>query len=216
LENVRLRKLDKLHAKLYCTPGGVLIGSSNASADGLGQEGAELSGTVELNTFIAAEAFAAEAEAWFDERWKAAQPIYEAIIESIRHLYERNRAHREQNPTLNADLPPNMPERELAERILMRFLEKAKEIQAEAWRTDVTPVTAAQLMDTDPKWRADYTQFVGDPYGNGERKRKINPLQGKYLWQKLPAVSGGEFDAKQPSIFGSSTHLLPLLPPNGT
>lgn len=52
-----VRKCSSLHAKIYWTPGAVVIGSSNVSANGLGFEGAELSGLLEANALVTNEVF---------------------------------------------------------------------------------------------------------------------------------------------------------------
>ena len=69
---VSVRYFNKLHAKLYCTPAGIIIGSSNASSNGLGSEGQELSGNVELDAAVSSPAFTKAAEKWFDKRWAKA------------------------------------------------------------------------------------------------------------------------------------------------
>ncbi|HLW90446.1 MAG TPA: phospholipase D family protein [Roseiarcus sp.] len=47
LPNVELRWFDHLHAKIFWTPACAVVGSANASTNGLGQEGKETSGLVE-------------------------------------------------------------------------------------------------------------------------------------------------------------------------
>ena len=47
-----VRTRDRLHAKVWLTDRGAIVGSSNVSANGLGFEGDELKGSIEANVFI--------------------------------------------------------------------------------------------------------------------------------------------------------------------
>jgi hypothetical protein len=62
----RVKTLDRLHAKLWLTNKGAVVGSSNASANGLGQEGLETSGLVEINLLVRDPAVLRELRSWFD------------------------------------------------------------------------------------------------------------------------------------------------------
>ncbi len=66
---VQMRYLNGLHAKLYWTRGGMAVGSSNASANGLGDEGTELNGNVGLNVLLRSPSMLQQAEKWFDRLW---------------------------------------------------------------------------------------------------------------------------------------------------
>lgn len=66
---VQMRYLNGLHAKLYWTRGGMVVGSSNASANGLGDEGTELNGNVGLNVLLRSPSMLQQAEKWFDRLW---------------------------------------------------------------------------------------------------------------------------------------------------
>ena len=59
---VRVLQSDDLHAKVYLFPGGAVIGSSNASANGLSLQGAECAGWNEANVFTADPGFLAGLE----------------------------------------------------------------------------------------------------------------------------------------------------------
>jgi hypothetical protein len=66
---IEVRYLKGLHAKLYCMEHGAVVGSSNASANGLGDENEDLSGTIELNAFFDERSVQAAAEKWFERHW---------------------------------------------------------------------------------------------------------------------------------------------------
>lgn len=108
---VSVRYFNKLHAKLYCTPGGIIIGSSNASSNGLGSEGQELSGNVELSAEVNSPVFRTVAETWFDKRWAKAvdQEVDEDLAERARPAWKRRQAHGPRSPptTLLAELAAN-------------------------------------------------------------------------------------------------------------
>lgn len=90
--HVEVRYVSGLHAKLYSTPGGVVVGSSNASANGLGFEGHELTGNVELNVLIKDRPLRTKAEAWFDQLWEEGGYVDDEVAESARTVWSGRRA----------------------------------------------------------------------------------------------------------------------------
>lgn len=70
-----VRSLDRLHAKVYISNSQVLIGSANASANGLGSEGAESTKWQELGVLMSNEGLVEEAKRWFEQRWKLGREI---------------------------------------------------------------------------------------------------------------------------------------------
>jgi len=91
---IEVRYLNGLHAKLYCTQKGAIVDSSNASANGLGDEDAELAGNIELNVLFDAKSLQVAAEVWFDQHWKDAEDnvVDEDIAESARAVWKRRRS----------------------------------------------------------------------------------------------------------------------------
>lgn len=63
-ENVTVRQSDKLHGKVYSFPDAALIGSANASANGLSFEGPELSGWHEACLVTEHEDAVADVKRW--------------------------------------------------------------------------------------------------------------------------------------------------------
>jgi hypothetical protein len=92
-EKVRTR--DGLHAKAWIADTGCVLGSSNASANGLGHEANEIEGLIEANLAFpspSAEALAGW-EAWFEEQvWKNARPLDNEMLEKaeLRWRWRRN------------------------------------------------------------------------------------------------------------------------------
>jgi hypothetical protein len=63
---VHVRQFDKLHGKMYLFDDCVIIGSSNASANGLSLQGSEISGWHEANLITDDKTVYSDAEAWFN------------------------------------------------------------------------------------------------------------------------------------------------------
>jgi hypothetical protein len=61
-----VKRCDRLHAKVWITDRGPVIGSSNASCNGLGSEADEMSGSIEANLFVDEPSTVSEIKAWFD------------------------------------------------------------------------------------------------------------------------------------------------------
>jgi HKD family nuclease len=95
LGNKNVKKLPGLHAKLYWTPCGLILGSSNASANGLGYEGKEVVADSELNVLVYDEKTIKDAGAQFQKWWKDdATDIDDDDIERIESLWRSRRGRR--------------------------------------------------------------------------------------------------------------------------
>jgi len=75
----------RLHAKVYWTPGRAIIGSSNASANGLAIEGEALNSWAEANVLIDDKPTLDQIERWFKLRLEEPYPNETYLIEK-RHL----------------------------------------------------------------------------------------------------------------------------------
>ncbi|CAO4135273.1 phospholipase D-like domain-containing protein [Methylorubrum extorquens] len=69
-----IRTLDDFHSKLSVVGDVAIVGSSNASSNGLGFEGARAAGNVEANALITEPTFVAEALQRFNLSWERAPP----------------------------------------------------------------------------------------------------------------------------------------------
>jgi hypothetical protein len=61
----RARQHDKLHAKVIWTPRGAIVGSANASSNGLPQEDLEAAGLIEAGIYLEDRATLDEIQSWF-------------------------------------------------------------------------------------------------------------------------------------------------------
>jgi hypothetical protein len=94
---VSVRTMDGMHAKVWCVGDVAIVGSANASANGLGFEGKEVSGNIEAAVLVRDAAFALKVRTWFDDLWidrVAARPVGKTEIEEARLLWKRRRSSR--------------------------------------------------------------------------------------------------------------------------
>jgi PLD-like domain len=89
-----IKSQDGLHAKVYLTPDAVIIGSANASANGLGEEADEIDLALEVAALITDETVRADASQWFECMWSDACPVNIQAVKSSRPFWESNRSKR--------------------------------------------------------------------------------------------------------------------------
>ena len=77
---IKVKTHPRLHAKIYVTPQAAIVGSSNASTNGLTDEGSATKGWIEANVASEDQAFVAEVQGVFDEVWKAGDKVDEAAV----------------------------------------------------------------------------------------------------------------------------------------
>ncbi|NYE28532.1 hypothetical protein HDE78_001484 [Rhodanobacter sp. K2T2] len=84
--------LPRLHAKAFISENGVLVGSANASANGLGSEGTEATRWHELGILSDDPSAIASAQQWFERKWEAGRSITPALLKKARENWkERQR-----------------------------------------------------------------------------------------------------------------------------
>ena len=71
----KVRSANRLHAKTFLGENEIAVGSANASASGLGLEGAEANQWYELGMISSDITAINAAKAWFEELWDGALPI---------------------------------------------------------------------------------------------------------------------------------------------
>lgn len=87
-----IKQMDKLHAKVYLANGRAIVGSSNASANGLSFQGDDLKGWVEANLFAQEDALTRQLDDWFEKLWKEeARPIKEKDLLTAELSWSRRR-----------------------------------------------------------------------------------------------------------------------------
>jgi PLD-like domain len=87
------KTIDGLHAKVYCSAKAVIVGSSNASRNGLKYDENLTSGSIEANVLIRDPKIIRDVSAWFDEYWdsKLATLVNPDLIKEAEPLFVRNR-----------------------------------------------------------------------------------------------------------------------------
>ena len=80
LENVKLRSLENLHAKVIRGNSGAVIGSANFSSNGLGLEGSESRHWLEAGVFTDEATQIQSIDAWYKEVWDKAFEIDEMAL----------------------------------------------------------------------------------------------------------------------------------------
>ena len=91
----QVKLVDGMHAKVYWTPNGVIVGSANASANGLGEEGAdETCDNTEVGLYTDDPTVLKDTLDWFDEQWTEGTPVDEPLLRRADELWKRRRANR--------------------------------------------------------------------------------------------------------------------------
>jgi hypothetical protein len=85
-----VRTRNGLHAKVVITGTSVFVGSANASANGLGQEGVEAN-NVEAAALIQNVEFLRQAQDWFDAMWADSREVTADVISAIRPIWRERR-----------------------------------------------------------------------------------------------------------------------------
>ncbi|MEP9369987.1 phospholipase D family protein [Xanthobacter sp. VNH20] len=94
----------RLHAKVYWTPKAAVIGSSNASTNGLAVEGAELGSWAEANILVTDPVVLKNIEEWFDRRLRDAYPIEDTHLKIATELWKRRARSAPPGARLSSDL----------------------------------------------------------------------------------------------------------------
>lgn len=81
-KRVQLRHLRGLHSKVYLTRQGAVVGSANASTNGLGEEVSP--GTIEATILTRSPTSLKDIQHWFDEMWKRALEVDEQTLRKAR------------------------------------------------------------------------------------------------------------------------------------
>ncbi len=81
---VQVRHSNRLHAKVYRFDAEAVVGSANASCNGLGFEGAATGMWSEASVRIAEKALLSEIDRWFDNEWDNAFPVTNADLDRAR------------------------------------------------------------------------------------------------------------------------------------
>lgn len=88
-KNGEVRMDNTLHAKVFWTDKGMVIGSANASANGLSLEGAEIEGWKEMSVLIEDQKLIKEAEKWFDKVFMESKKIKKNDISDAKKIWKK-------------------------------------------------------------------------------------------------------------------------------
>jgi hypothetical protein len=90
----RIKTYDKLHAKVYLGERGAIVGSANASSNGLNYEGLENQGWIEAGLFINEENVIKNIENWFSSIWQQSKDINESQLKMAEENWLKRRKSR--------------------------------------------------------------------------------------------------------------------------
>lgn len=88
LPGVTLKSHPALHAKVYWTPQAVVLGSSNASANGLALEGDAANAWCEANVRLDTPSVLTDVEAWFASLFAAGYPVDEEDLDRAEVIWK--------------------------------------------------------------------------------------------------------------------------------
>ena len=84
MDGVTVLTHPSLHAKVYLSPKGALVGSSNASTNGLAMDYESARGWREANLLVEDQQLLADLGAWFTERWAEGKRITKPMLAAAR------------------------------------------------------------------------------------------------------------------------------------
>jgi hypothetical protein len=91
---VKIKTKAKIHSKVYCFPDYVVIGSSNASAGGLGFEGKESRSNIEANLLSRDTDVIRKVTSWFEGEWNGALDVDAALADEAIPFWKHAQQHR--------------------------------------------------------------------------------------------------------------------------
>ena len=89
LDGIEVQYLNNLHAKIYSSERRSLVGSSNASTNGLGEEGSAYCVKFEAGLLDESPEIAANIKKWFSGLWELASKLDTEAIKHARKSLER-------------------------------------------------------------------------------------------------------------------------------
>lgn len=107
IKHAEIRQVDQLHAKILLSEQGMIVGSANMSANGLGFEGGEANSFCELGIYETDSFLLEEANDWFISVWDKAKNIDDKDLELAQKAWSKQRGSRpifERSKNEKADL----------------------------------------------------------------------------------------------------------------
>ena len=90
---VNVKTHEDLHAKVYCTENGAIVGSSNASTNGLAILASDAPGWREANIVVDDREILAAITEWFNKIWGKARTIRDSDLLRAEKLWKNARAY---------------------------------------------------------------------------------------------------------------------------
>lgn len=91
-QGIQVKTNKKLHAKVYLAKNKqAIVGSANASANGLSYEDSEVQGWLEAGILVEDKQTLLEINNWFSTQWNAADDITKPLIENTKTLWKKKR-----------------------------------------------------------------------------------------------------------------------------
>jgi hypothetical protein len=100
------RQIDKLHAKVIWTPSEAIVGSANASSNGLPDEEKGIEGLIEAGAYLDDTEELASIKSWFDNLYENARLITNADLQAAEKAREKHPPNHQPKPEL-IDIPIN-------------------------------------------------------------------------------------------------------------
>jgi hypothetical protein len=178
-----IRTLSDLHAKVYITPRGVIIGSSNASTNGLAVSAKDAPGWREANIVTDDPDIQLAVGKWFQRMWKVAKPIEDELLQAARELWYKRRKI--------------APTRGKAKSLLEALRADAEDLESAnidciVWREGLDKGAQSRADDITADMRAPERAMFYQP---------VKPLEAGHWLIRC------DFDRKQPKINGYA-HVL--------
>lgn len=96
--------VPRLHAKAFIAPDAMVVGSANASANGLGSEGTEAKRWHELGVLCDDAQVVADAQRWFSHLWRGAETISPAMLRKAAKDWDLRQKIRPREATAETDI----------------------------------------------------------------------------------------------------------------
>ena len=151
LVNIRTHK--ELHAKVYSTKRGAIIGSSNASTNGLAIPASDAQWWREANIVVDDQSILDEIAKWFEIMWREAQEITESHLGRARELWKlrfSKAPHRTNEKTLIAVLKANAELLQSAEIYCIVYRDDLDPGAKAAWKTLSSGAELAKAWSYQP------------------------------------------------------------------
>src|ERR1035437_482353 len=176
-ELVKIKTNKELHAKVYSTKKGAIIGSSNASTNGLAIPASDAQWWREANIVVDEQSILDEIAKWFEIMWRDAQEITDSDLGRARELWKLRSSkapHRKKEKTLIAALKANAELLQSAEIYCIVYREGLDPGAMAAWKKLSAGAELAKAWSYQPvepfkagSWLISCTFGKGSPSING-------------------------------------------------